>query len=140
MPPRGPHYLRKRLLPARAPPEVHHWVLHPWADEQAMMREGAQSSAAEQPWPASSQPSSGRMLFALRPHELAQALGDAPMRQWMERGQLMLPVRTSLALSAAQWRLEGFRPTCRPSHVTRASGEVPLLPSAETTETARPPS
>ena len=137
MPPQGPHYLRKRLLPAHAPPEVHHWALHPWADEQAVMRVGAQSSGAAHPWRPSSQRSSGRLLFALRPKELAQALGDATMRQWMERGQLMLPVRASLALSAAQWRLEGFRPTCRPSHVTRASGEVPL-PLSETTETARP--
>ncbi len=125
----GRRYQRARLLPANAPPEVHHWRLHVWEEEGAPASSDAgrvADASANTASPSDTrQRSSVRFLFALRRCELQATMGEKLLAEWCSRGAVQLPVRTSLALSAAQWRLEGFRPACRPTHIARASGEAP---------------
>jgi len=78
--------------------------------------------ATEPPLPAGVR-SAVRVLFALRRAELEATLGAAGVAAW-RAGAVRLGLRASAALSAAQWRLEGFRPAARPPGL-RASGEAP---------------
>ena len=78
--------------------------------------------ATEPPLPVGER-SAARVLFALRGAELEATLGAAGVAAW-QAGAVRVGLRASVALSAAQWRLEGFRPAARPPGL-RASGEAP---------------
>jgi hypothetical protein len=111
---------RHRSPPRPAPPEpIHHWRLCPWeADADAASPDAPASAPSPPPPPA--ERSAERVLFALRRAELVAALGA----DGAGSGGIGLPARASAALSVAQWRLEAFRPGCRPPGL-RASGEAP---------------
>ncbi len=128
---------RRRRLRAPSPPPpspfavpepLHVWRVCPWEEAPpAAAAPEARAPAAGAPAPA--QRSAARVLFALRRSELAAALGEDALAAWAALGAaaggVAVPARASAALSAAQWRLEPFRPGCRSPGLLRASGEAP---------------
>ena len=96
--------------PLTAPEPTHRWQLRAWHGEAA-----AQPSVF---FPSSH--ANRRLLFALRPAELA-ADEAAALR---DGRAFALPARASNRLAALQFRLEAYRPGCRPAGL-RASGEAP---------------
>jgi hypothetical protein len=121
---------RLRSPPRPAPPEAMHlWRLCPWeADVDDASPAAAASPPPQSPPPPPLERSAERVLFALRRDELSAALGAAGISAFPADGEggsgIAVPARVSAALSAAQWRLEAFRPGCRPPGL-RASGEAP---------------
>ena len=118
-------------VPHASAEAAHEWRLCLW--EEAAPCDDPQSppdEAREPPRPVGER-TAVRVLFALRGSELEATLGCAGVAAW-QAGSVRLGVRASAALSAAQWRLEGFRPAARPLGL-RASGEAPpgWVPPAE---------
>jgi len=115
---------RRRRAPAGEP--EHEWRLWLWAGDDdpstALQPAPFPEEALEPPLPGGSR-SAVRVLFALRRGELEATLGAESVAAW-QSSAVRLPARASAALSAAQWRLEGFRPAARPPGL-RASGEAP---------------
>jgi hypothetical protein len=101
---------------------VHEWRLCVWEAPPPPPGQAFAAEAEEPPLPVGER-SAVRVLFALRRAELEATLGAAAVAAW-QAGSVFLGTRASTALSAAQWRLEGFRPAARPPGL-RASGEAP---------------
>lgn len=97
---------RRPLTPSEP---VHSWRLRAWRGETA-----AQPSIL---FPSSH--ANTRLLFALRPTELAAEA--AALRDGLA---FALPARASNRLAALQFRLEAYRPQCRPAGL-HSSGEAP---------------
>ena len=114
--------MRRRAVPASE--AAHEWRLCPLGDAAVDGKPYAPPAheAAEPPPPAGER-TGVRVLFVLRGAELEAALGAAGVATWLAGG-VRLGLRSSVALSTAQWRLEGFRPAARPPEL-RASGEAP---------------
>lgn len=131
---------RRRQPPAGAGEAEHEWRLCLWAHGDDASTPPAEPApfpdeALEPPVPVGAR-SAVRVLFALRRGELEATLGAEGVAAWQSTA-VRLPARASAALSAAQWRLEGFRPAARPPGL-RASGEAPAgwTPPAEDADSA----
>ena len=114
----------RRRRAVSASEAAHEWQLCLLGDAAADGKAYAPPAdeAAEPPAPAGER-TGVRVLFVLRGAELEATLGAAGVAAW-QAGAVRLGLRASAALSAAQWRLEGFRPAARPPGL-RASGEAP---------------
>lgn len=129
------HLAREREPQAEPLKKSHVWRVQAWEPERAGDAQAAAVSAslaeagAEESRPKRKQ----MLLFALSESELGRALGgaeagggetnaDLQTPSWATIPSFSVAFPLSLALSAAQWRLEAFRAGCRPPGI-RPSGE-----------------
>ena len=132
------HLARLRDAETEPPKKSHFWSVQAWEPERAGAVQTASASQAEAGTEDAVPRRKQRVLFALKQSEIDGALGgtaesagasdaDPQTPSWTPTSSFPVSYSLSLALSAAQWRLETFRAGCRPPSC-RPSGEPLPLP------------